>query len=215
VSQYRSNRITFAFLLAVCLSLSVQLSWSRPIEEPSGIANFGAVTNMLFRGAQPSASGFGALHLMGVSIIVNFRHEAAQTAREKQIVESLGMRYVGIPWNGRDYPSTAQVVQFLDLVRANPGAKIFVHCQRGADRTGTMVAAYRIVIERKPVPEAVSEMHRFRYSHFWLPGLERYVKSLPQLLQTEPQFAGYASVPAAVVTLMPGRPAVEPAVAGP
>ena len=72
-------------------------------------------------------------------------------------VESLGMKYVSIPWSGSSYPSSSQVVQFLDLVRANPQAKIFVHCKRGADRTGVMVAAYRIAFEHKDVADAVLE----------------------------------------------------------
>ena len=108
------------------------------------------------------------------------------------------MKYVGIPWSGRDNPSDAQIVQFLDLVRDNPKTKIFVHCQRGADRTGTMVAAYRVVVQHQSVQDAVSEMHNFHYDRFCLPQLERYVISLPRLLHDDPLFATYMTAPSLV-----------------
>lgn len=103
------------------------------------------------------------------------------------------MRYVGIPWSGTHAPTDSQVLEFLDLVRSNPDVKIFVHCQRGADRTGTMIAAYRIAVEHKSAPEAVSEMHQFHYAHFWLPGLEKYVTNFPSLLQTDARLAAYSN----------------------
>ena len=53
---------------------------------------------------------------MGVAIIVNFRDERNEVAEEKSAVESLGLKYVSIPWSGADEPSSSQVVQFLDLV---------------------------------------------------------------------------------------------------
>jgi protein tyrosine phosphatase (PTP) superfamily phosphohydrolase (DUF442 family) len=153
---------------------------------------------MLYRGAQPSTDGFKELQHMGVGIVVNFRNEAKETSTEKGAVESLGMKYVGIPWSGRDNPSDAQIVQFLDLVRDNPKTKIFVHCQRGADRTGTMVAAYRVVVQHQSVQDAVSEMHNFHYDRFWLPQLERYVISLPRLLHDDPLFTTYMTAPSLV-----------------
>jgi protein tyrosine/serine phosphatase len=186
--------IAFAVITATCLFGWVDNSWCQPKQSSDAIENFSQVTQTLFRGAQPSAAGFTKLRDMGVGIIVNFRDEAGETADEKKQVESLGMKYVGIPWSGRQYPSSAQIIQFLDLVRTNPQAKIFVHCQRGADRTGTMIAAYRIAIEHKTVANAVSEMHQFHYDHFFLPQLERYINSLPSLIQTDTLFSAYAPV---------------------
>jgi len=163
-----------------------------PGSGPAGVSNFGRVTPRLYRGAQPSDEGFRTLQKMGVTIDVNFRDGVAPA--EQREVESLGIKYVQIPWSAASEPSTAQVVQFLDLVRDNPQATVFVHCKRGADRTGTMVAAYRIAVEHEPTSDAVSEMHRYHYAHFWLPQLERYVDSLPELLQTDSRLSAYAAL---------------------
>jgi protein tyrosine/serine phosphatase len=105
------------------------------------------------------------------------------------------MKYIGIPWRASDEPSSAQVVEFLDLVRANPNTKIFVHCRRGADRTGVMIGAYRIAVEHKSAAEAISEMRRYHYDWLFRPQLKRYVASLPGLLQNDPQFADYRPQP--------------------
>lgn len=130
---------------------------------------------------------------MGVGIVINFRDEPSETATEKREVEALGMKYVGIPWNGHDRPSTEQVAQFLESIRTNPQVKVFVHCKRGADRTGVMVAAYRIAVEHMSVAQAVAEMHAFHYDGLFLPQLKRYVESLPGLLQADHRFSTYNS----------------------
>src|ERR1035438_8024385 len=159
MSRIRFTSIAFAWIISTCLFGWVNNSWAKANQEPDGIGNFSQVTESLSRGAQPTAAGFTKLRDMGMGIIVNFRDEAGETADEKKQVESLGMEYVGIPWSGRQYPSSAQIIQFLDLIRANPQEKIFVHCLRGADRTGTMIAAYRIAVEHQSAAKAVSEMH--------------------------------------------------------
>jgi protein tyrosine/serine phosphatase len=208
--------IVVAIILAVvALTAGAKTASCQTGKELRGLPNFGRVTDMLYRGGQPASAGFSALQAMGIGIVVNFRDEREEMATEKRQVESLGIKYIGIPWSGRDEPSNVQVVQFLDLIRANPKAKIFVHCKRGADRTGVMVAAYRIAIEHETVAEAVSEMHQFHYAGFWLPQLKRYVKSLPGLLEKDARFSAYNSLPtpatAAVATVAPiVPPSVQP-----
>jgi hypothetical protein len=48
------------------------------------------------------------------------RHESDRIARERKLVESLGLQYVSIPWRGHDQPNPEQVAQFLRLLRDNP-----------------------------------------------------------------------------------------------
>jgi protein tyrosine phosphatase (PTP) superfamily phosphohydrolase (DUF442 family) len=184
-----------ALLAVISLFVETQVSWCQTAKEPRGVPNFDHVAANLYRGGQPTAEGFNSLHEMGVGMVINFRDDPKEIADEKREVESLGIKYVGLPWSARHDPLSAQIVDFLDLVRANPNTKIFVHCRRGADRTGTMIASYRVAVEHKPVADAVAEMHQYHYDSFWLPHLQRYIESLPGLLEKDPEFAAYRPQP--------------------
>jgi tyrosine-protein phosphatase SIW14 len=198
MTQLKSRSFVIGvFLAALSLISGTQVSWCQAEKDLKGLPNFGHVTENLYRGAQPKPDGFNALSAMGVGIVVNFQDNRGEMANEKRRVESLGMKYVEIPWDANHEPSNTQVVEFLDLVRANPNTKIFAHCRRGADRTGVMIAAYRVVVEQKAVPEAVSEMRRYHYDWLFLPHLRRYIESLPGLLENDPQFATYRPLPSA------------------
>jgi tyrosine-protein phosphatase SIW14 len=189
--------VVTGFLAAVLLIAGTQVSWCQAEKERRGVPNFGRVTENLYRGGQPTADGFNALHAMGVGIVVDLREKPAEMATEKRRVESLGMKSIDIPWSANQEPSSAKIVEFLDLVRANPDTKIYVHCRRGADRTGVMIAAYRIAVEHTSVADAVSEMHRYHYDWLFRSQLKRYIASLPGLLQNDPQFANYRPQPSA------------------
>ncbi len=188
----RFRSVALAALLAGLVFVCTSQGFSSQSDKAQGLPNFGRVSDSLFRGAQPTTAGISALRGMGISIVVNFRNDNDESASEQRQVESAGMKYVSIPWSGRDMPSNSQVAQFLDLVRGNPDTKIFVHCKAGADRTGVMVAAYRIAVEHAAVDGAVAEMHQYHYHAFFLPQLESYVKSLPGLLRNDPVFNAYA-----------------------
>jgi protein tyrosine phosphatase (PTP) superfamily phosphohydrolase (DUF442 family) len=163
-----------------------------PRERYAGLPHFGVVSDQLYRGAQPDESGFAELARRGIAIVVNLRHESDRIARERTLVESLGMHYVSIPWRGHDDPNLVQVAQFLRLLRDNPQRKVFVHCQRGAERTGVMVACYRISREQWPPERAQAEMEAFgfrrRFAH-----LTRFVKGFPSLLLREPVLKTFSS----------------------
>jgi tyrosine-protein phosphatase SIW14 len=192
--SYRMTVVT-ALLVVVPLIAETQVSWCQAEKKLRGLPNFGRVTESLYRGGQPTSDGFNTLRSKGVGIIVNLRDDRPEMAAEKREVESLGMKSIEIPWSANHEPSSAQIVEFLDLVRANPNTKIFVHCRRGADRTGVMIAAYRMAVEHKTVAEAVSEMRQFHYDWFFRPQLQRYVESFPGLLQKDPQSAAYHAQP--------------------
>jgi len=151
-----------------------------------GVNNFGRVTGYLDRGAQPSTEGFAELKRLGVGIVVNLRDDRGEEEKEKRTVNLLGLGYVPIPWSALRVPTDAQMAEFLELVRKNPRTTIFVHCRLGEDRTGVMIAAFRIAEENWTPPEAIAEMKAFHH-HFWLPHLDRYIEHFPQRLDTSPE----------------------------
>ncbi len=155
-----------------------------------GIANFGEVTPTLFRGGQPNVHGFDALAKMGVDIVVDTRGERAKS--EGKVVQHLGMQYVSLPWHC-PFPHDETFVKFLKLVKENPHKKIFVHCRLGDDRTGMMIAAYRMAAEGWSADEALREMQIFGFSrahHFICPSLGPYEHAFPEHLKSNPAFKG-------------------------
>ena len=151
-----------------------------------GLPNFGIVSPQLYRGGQPKDTGFAELKRLGVDIVVNLRHETGQIAREHALVSAHGMRYVSIPWEGRHTPSAEQVAQFLKLLHDNADRKVFIHCRRGAERTGVFVACYRIAREHWTPEQALAEMERFRFRGLRFGHLKRFVRAFPTLLLRDP-----------------------------
>lgn len=157
-----------------------------------GVNNFGRVTDHLYRGAQPSKEGFAQLKRLGIGIVVNLRDGRGEPVKEQRTVDTLGLRYVPIPWSPFGVPTDAQVAEFLELIRENPQTTIFVHCREGADRTGVMIAVFRIADDNWTSRQALREMKAFHH-HFWLPHLNRYVEHFPTRLETSPELRPLAA----------------------
>jgi tyrosine-protein phosphatase SIW14 len=147
------------------------------------------VTPNLYRGAQPSVRGFESLSKMGVNVVVDLR-EGNEGDVEEKIVTKDGMKFVGIPWRCTD-PKDEYFAKFLTVLRDNPDKKVFVHCHVGVDRTGMMIAAYRMSEQGWTAEEALREMKSFGFSsfhQFLCSGLEAYELRFPTVVSSSPAF---------------------------
>jgi uncharacterized protein (TIGR01244 family) len=116
--------------------------WLTSAELPE-IKNMQAVNDHLYRGAQPSSEGFKQLAKMGIKTVIDLRDKSGQADQEKHIVESLGMKYVGVPMS-MHAPTDDQIARVLSVLNSTESAPVFLHCLGGRDRTGTAIACYRI-----------------------------------------------------------------------
>jgi protein tyrosine/serine phosphatase len=157
-----------------------------------GVPNQGLVSPVLYRGGQPEQRAYAELKSFGIETVVNFRDDLGEIEKERKAVEALGMRFVSIPWSPRQEPTSQQVAEFLELLRSHPEQKVFVHCRYGSDRTGVMVAAYRISVDHWTPENALDEMNAYHYHHFFYPHLKSYVKGLPIQFAEDPRLRAFA-----------------------
>jgi tyrosine-protein phosphatase SIW14 len=112
--------------------------------KPLHVPNFAEVNDHLCRGGVPSNIGLKELSAMHVSMIIDLREPGEGTNFEKRAVQMLGMKYVNVPFRPLSAPSQEQVEQVLSLLLHKDSGRIFLHCRRGKDRTGTVIACYRM-----------------------------------------------------------------------
>lgn len=141
----------FALLLALAPVLPAQ------VPQVAGVGNFHRLNESVYRGAQPSAQGFQSLAKLGIKTIIDLRGAGHRSAEERRVVESAGMKYINIPLSGHLAPSQDQVDKLLELLNDQSAGPVFVHCRRGADRTGTVIACYRIAHDRWQNQKALAE----------------------------------------------------------
>jgi protein tyrosine/serine phosphatase len=145
----------------------------RGVPASEGIGNFGRVNERLFRGAQPDEAGLRNLQRLGVKTIVNLRMADDVWPAEEATARACGMAYFNVPMNGVWAPTDAQVEKVLTLIATSP-APVFVHCQHGADRTGTVIACYRRRHDGWTADRALAEA-KIHGMSAWLVGMKSYV----------------------------------------
>jgi uncharacterized protein (TIGR01244 family) len=125
------------------------------------LPNFHQVNESLYRGAQPRRGGLKKLSELGIKTVINLRGASEDTRGEQVEAEAAGLRYFNIPMSGLGRPTDEQVERALAIIDARENWPVFVHCQRGADRTGVIIAVYRISHERWTEEQAIVEAKRF------------------------------------------------------
>jgi tyrosine-protein phosphatase SIW14 len=146
-------------------------AWAGDIQVP-GIPNFHKVNERLYRGGQPPEDAWNRLARLGIKTVIDLRREEEQSREaESRAVEAAGMRYINVPMNGGP-PREVDILEIFGILDSRE--PVFVHCREGKDRTGTVVACYRIATDgwenRKALAEAKSlGMHWFQ------PGMKSYI----------------------------------------
>jgi protein tyrosine phosphatase (PTP) superfamily phosphohydrolase (DUF442 family) len=126
--------------------------WASRIERP-GLPNLHRVSPALYRGAQPTREGLDELRRLGVKTVVSLRAFHG----EREAVAAAGLGYERISFKVW-HPEDEDLRRFLAIATDPSRQPVFVHCLRGADRTGTAVAAYRICVEGWGREDAIEEM---------------------------------------------------------
>ncbi len=125
------------------LALLISPAFAAPLALP-GVPRYAVINERVSRGGQPTEEGFRNLAASGVRVVVDLQEKGHRSKYEKRLVESLGMKYINVPMKGMRTPEDKQVSKALKALQDHKAGPVFVHCQRGADRTGLVIACYRM-----------------------------------------------------------------------
>jgi protein tyrosine/serine phosphatase len=151
-----------------------------------GIKNFDRVDAHVYRGAQPTDEGFQYLaKQLGVKTIIDLRETGGRSRAEERAVTAAGMKYVSIPMGGLTPPSSGEIIRIMELLEDGTTGPVFVHCRRGADRTGAVIAACHIDHDKWDNARALKDAMAHSMSFFEIPR-QSFIKDFrPLTLETK------------------------------
>ncbi len=149
---------------------------------PAGVANFHQVDAKVYRGAQPTDEGLRNLAHLGIKTIVDLRHGKSHTDSEEKAAEALGLRYVSVPMDGLNAPTKQQITRLLAVLNSADQTPVFVHCRQGKDRTGAVIACYRIEHDHWTNVKALAEAKQYGLHRFQVPRANYILNFLPPMM---------------------------------
>jgi protein-tyrosine phosphatase len=154
----------------------------------SPITNFCISTkNVLWRGAKPDIQGATWLIDQGIASVVNLELLHDDLAILKSVETSdktlnSQIHYYKVrDWEPfvvlKPSKTDSNIARFIAVMNKAP-KPVYVHCRSGQNRTGVMVAAYRIIIEGISMSAAIEEMKR--YEGIWSKQDEQYLLTMTE-----------------------------------
>ncbi|MEW6026119.1 MAG: dual specificity protein phosphatase family protein [Planctomycetota bacterium] len=144
--------------------------FATPRDDIHGLSNFAKVSDVLYRGAQPEPEGFAELKKMGIKTVINLRDNHSDV----EMMKGLGLQYCLIPCEADDVEEE-KIAAFLKVATDPKNQPVFAHCAHGADRTGLMVASYRIYVQGWKNEDALAETDLF--------GRHKIYKDIPKYIK--------------------------------
>jgi protein tyrosine/serine phosphatase len=165
-------------LVGPVFKLSLTLpSCSAPTD--TAIPHFSKVNDSLYRGGRPKPSDLSYLRSLNVRTVINLqggdlnnpRYRAIMKlwepgeladaiAAEKKLSESLGLLFFSKPLDAIDPVSDeddARIDEILQIMGNRATQPVFIHCERGVDRTGLIIALYEAKYMGMPPDDAYND----------------------------------------------------------
>ncbi len=149
--------VYFSLVLSVSLHCGVSPEiasrptfWAKKMQNTE-FNNLYSVDDNLFRSDQPSKYGMKELEKIGIKTVLSVRNLRNDKAEVKGTNIKLSQYRINT-WT----INYKEVVEALKIIKESP-KPVLIHCKHGSDRTGCIVAAYRIAFQNWTKEEAINE----------------------------------------------------------
>jgi tyrosine-protein phosphatase SIW14 len=153
--------VKFSLWLLLLALVVGQTSRAQTKTADKDLPNFAEVNAKLYRGAQPTEAGIKKLAAMGVKTIIDLRGADERVKKEETWARNAGLKFINIPLDNWNRPKDARIAEIEKTLDAPENQPVFVHCRRGADRTGTVIAVYRMTHDGWDAKRAGDEAETF------------------------------------------------------
>ena len=126
-------------------------TWAQPVISET-LENWYKVDDKVFRSSQPNNKGMLQLLQMDITEVLNLRYFHSDDDEAK----GTGLKLHRLRTEAGDL-SADEITKALKIITTAKG-KILVHCWHGSDRTGAVVASYRVVVQGWSKDDAIDEM---------------------------------------------------------
>jgi len=179
---------------AILLLVGTIWLWEDVVEDRVIPKRFGVVKEgQIYRSGQLSSSLVKRILLKyKIGVIVSLSGDSSGDVdkdAERQAAAELGIERLIFPLSGN---GTGDINNYAKAVAAICEAQkkqkpVLVHCAAGAQRTGGVIAAYRLLVEKENAPFVLAEMMRYGWNPkrnvYLLPYLNSHMEELAMLLQ--------------------------------
>lgn len=158
------------FLIISCIINIINAQVTKDITEQVSIKNLHKVDEGVYRSSQPNKDEFKQLEEVGIKEILNLRRLNSDNDKAEGsslILHHIKMRAGGM--NEKDLIAALQIIK-------NRKGEILIHCHHGSDRTGAVVAMYKIIYQGWTKEEAINEMKDGGY------GFHSIYRNIPKLI---------------------------------
>lgn len=145
---------------------------TKKIKNP--FSNLHQVNANLYRSEQPDELGMAYLKELKIQTIINLREKQ----KDPRIAGEESFNFIHHPivtWKFDE----EDILSVMQIIKKSKGP-ILIHCKHGSDRTGGMVAAYRILFEGWTKDQALKELRQEQYGYheFWFPDIAQFIEDM-------------------------------------
>ena len=133
--------------------------WAMPLEI-RGLSNLHQVTPTIYRSAQPDETSGAALQKLGIKTVLSFR----KRNKDEPLHKTQGVTFKRYPLYTWDIEEK-DILAVLKIMNDPANQPILIHCTHGADRTGLMMASYRMIVQGWTKEAAIAEMKQGEYEY--------------------------------------------------
>lgn len=147
--------------------------WAQPMLGAS-VDNFFRVSDELYRSEQPEDRAMKELAAFGLKSILNLR----QYHSDKDEAKGTAIALYHVEMNAGEI-RPAEIRQVMDIIR-KAEKPVLVHCWHGSDRTGVVVAMYRMLFQDWSREKAIDELENggYGYHKSVYPNIREFLKNV-------------------------------------